>query len=165
MRRSIGAGRTTRGVIADGYRHDERSENSWIRRLPLTDYETIECPVLVAHGTYDAAVPIAHAEFVAERLERAEFHRIEADHSLLTGPDGDQFTRTVRTFIDQTMPSTAQTPQAEFGHHPTTAIEVGRPARHILEYVAEHDIELIVMGTRGTPNGGAWPAVYTRLGW
>ena len=31
----------------------------------------------------------------------------------------------------------------------TTAIEVGRPARHILEYATEHDIELIVMGTRG----------------
>ena len=31
----------------------------------------------------------------------------------------------------------------------TTAVEVGRPARHILTYVDEHDIDLVVMGTRG----------------
>lgn len=31
----------------------------------------------------------------------------------------------------------------------TTAIEIGRPAHHILEYVDDHDIDLIVMGTRG----------------
>mgnify|MGYP000524842364 CR=1 FL=1 len=30
-----------------------------------------------------------------------------------------------------------------------TAIEVGRPGREILEYVGEHDIDLVVMGTRG----------------
>jgi nucleotide-binding universal stress UspA family protein len=31
----------------------------------------------------------------------------------------------------------------------TTEIEVGRPARSILAFVDEHDIDLIVMGTRG----------------
>lgn len=31
----------------------------------------------------------------------------------------------------------------------TSAIEIGKPAHHMLEYVNEHDIELIVMGTRG----------------
>lgn len=31
----------------------------------------------------------------------------------------------------------------------TTAIEIGRPAHEILEYVDEHGIDLIVMGTRG----------------
>lgn len=31
----------------------------------------------------------------------------------------------------------------------TTAIELGRPAHQILEYVTDHDLDLIVMGTRG----------------
>jgi nucleotide-binding universal stress UspA family protein len=31
----------------------------------------------------------------------------------------------------------------------TTAVEIGRPARHILAYVDEHDVDLVVMGTRG----------------
>ena len=31
----------------------------------------------------------------------------------------------------------------------TTAVEVGRPARRILEYVADNDVGLVVMGTRG----------------
>ena len=31
----------------------------------------------------------------------------------------------------------------------TTAMELGRPAATILEYVDEHDIDLVVMGTRG----------------
>ena len=31
----------------------------------------------------------------------------------------------------------------------TTAVEIGNPAAHILEYVDEHGVDLIVMGTRG----------------
>jgi len=31
----------------------------------------------------------------------------------------------------------------------TTAVEVGRPAAHILEYATDHDVDLVVMGTRG----------------
>jgi len=31
----------------------------------------------------------------------------------------------------------------------TTAIELGRPARVILEYVDDHDVDLVVMGTSG----------------
>ena len=31
----------------------------------------------------------------------------------------------------------------------TTAVEVGRPARRILEYVSDNDVGLVVMGTRG----------------
>ncbi|HKJ57633.1 MAG TPA: universal stress protein [Halobacteriales archaeon] len=30
-----------------------------------------------------------------------------------------------------------------------TAIEVGRPAHHVLEYADDHDVDLIVLGTRG----------------
>ena len=31
----------------------------------------------------------------------------------------------------------------------TTAIEVGRPAHHILEYADDHGVDLVVIGTRG----------------
>lgn len=31
----------------------------------------------------------------------------------------------------------------------TTAIEVGRPAQHVLAYADEHDVDLVVIGTRG----------------
>lgn len=31
----------------------------------------------------------------------------------------------------------------------TTAVELGRPARRVLEYADAHDVDLIVMGTRG----------------
>lgn len=31
----------------------------------------------------------------------------------------------------------------------TSAVEVGRPARRILAYAEEHDVDLVVMGTRG----------------
>lgn len=31
----------------------------------------------------------------------------------------------------------------------TAAVEVGRPAHHVLEYADEHDVDLIVMGTLG----------------
>lgn len=37
----------------------------------------------------------------------------------------------------------------EAGVQVTTAVEVGRPARRILEYVDEHDVDLVVVGTRG----------------
>lgn len=38
---------------------------------------------------------------------------------------------------------------AEAGVPVTTAVEVGRPARTILEYVDDHGVDLVVMGTRG----------------
>ena len=35
------------------------------------------------------------------------------------------------------------------GVHGTVAVERGRPARHVLDYVDEHDVDLVVMGTKG----------------
>lgn len=76
------------------------NDQYWFRQLPLTDYETIECPVLVLHGEFDAAVPIIHAEFVAERLSNADLHRLEADHLIGVGPDADNAKHDVQSFID-----------------------------------------------------------------
>jgi pimeloyl-ACP methyl ester carboxylesterase len=65
------------------------------------DFERIGCPVLLVHGEYDAVVPIAHAEFAAERLADAELVRLRADHSVMTGPDADSAQRAVQTFVDR----------------------------------------------------------------
>ena len=76
------------------------NDQFWFRQLPLTDYEAIECPVLVLHGEYDAAVPIIHAEFVAERLTNADLYRLDADHLIGVGPDADNAKQYIKSFID-----------------------------------------------------------------
>jgi len=76
------------------------NDQYWFRQLPLADYEDIECPVLVLHGEFDAAVPISHAEFVAERLSNADLHRLEADHLIGVGPDAENAKQDVQAFID-----------------------------------------------------------------
>jgi pimeloyl-ACP methyl ester carboxylesterase len=90
--------------------HGTLNDQYWFRQLPLADYETIECPVLILHGEFDV-IPITHAEFVAEQVGRAELHRVDADHLLMIGPDADESTRTVRTFIDRVVKSTEQPTQ------------------------------------------------------
>ena len=76
------------------------NDQYWFRQLPLADYKTIECPVLVLHGEFDAAVPISHAEFVTERLSNADLHRLEADHLIGVGPDAHNAKQNVQEFID-----------------------------------------------------------------
>ena len=80
----------------DGTLNDER----WCRELPVVDYETIECPVLVFHGEFDAAVPIDHAEFVVESLPDVEFVRVEADHLAGVGPDADRVQKALQSFVE-----------------------------------------------------------------
>ncbi|MDQ2055935.1 alpha/beta hydrolase [Halobellus sp. H-GB7] len=83
----------------DGTLNDER----WCRELPVVDYKTIECPVLVFHGEFDAAVPISHAEFVVEALPDVEFVRVDADHLAGVGPDADRVQRALQSFVESTI--------------------------------------------------------------
>jgi len=85
----------------EGTLNDER----WFRDLPLVDYGEIEAPVLVLHGEYDAAVPIAQSESVATALPDAEFVRLEADHSVWVGPDAERAAGAVREFSDSVVES------------------------------------------------------------
>lgn len=89
----------------DGTLNDER----WCRELPAVDYETIECPVLVFHGEFDGAVPVSHAEYVAESLPDVEFVRTEADHLAWIGPDADRVRTSIRSFIESTIDREAST--------------------------------------------------------
>lgn len=94
----------------DGTLHDERL----FRDLPHVDYGTIECPTLVVHGEFDAAVPMAHAEYVVEALPDAELVRLEADHLAWVGPDAHRAERAVERFTESVV-STGARPEAQGG--------------------------------------------------
>ncbi|MFD1687019.1 alpha/beta fold hydrolase [Halobellus litoreus] len=92
-------------VRIDGTRNDER----WCRELPLVDYGEIRCPTLVVHGEFDAAVPISHAEFLAETVPDVELHRVEADHLVWIGPDADRAIQLVREFTQSVTETAGRT--------------------------------------------------------
>jgi pimeloyl-ACP methyl ester carboxylesterase len=60
--------------------------------IPVYPVERITAPTLILHGQADHAVPIAHAEFVAQRVKGAEFQAIpKAGHALLlTHPEASE---------------------------------------------------------------------------
>jgi pimeloyl-ACP methyl ester carboxylesterase len=78
----------------EGTLNDER----WFRELPLVEYGSIRCPVLVVHGEFDGVVPMAHAEFVAGAVRDARLLRLKADHLIWLGPDADRAGEEVRAF-------------------------------------------------------------------
>lgn len=92
------------GARVAGTLNDER----WFEHLPLADYGAIECPVLVLHGEFDAAVPMAHATFVAERVPDAELVRLEGDHFLMVGPDAERGERAVQRFTESIIAASEQ---------------------------------------------------------
>lgn len=64
-----------------------------IERLPL---ESVRCPTLVSHGTHDADVPFAHAEYSSREIETAQLHRVEKGWHLLGLSEGSHETRRVQ---------------------------------------------------------------------
>ncbi len=76
------------------------TDEAWFRDLPLVDYGTVECPALVVHGEYDAAVPMSHAEFAAEEIPDAKLVRLESDHLAWIGPDASRGARNAREFAE-----------------------------------------------------------------
>jgi pimeloyl-ACP methyl ester carboxylesterase len=82
-----------------------RADEHWNRRLPLVDYGDVACPTLVVHGEHDGVVPMAHAEFVAERVEDADLRTVETDHLAWIGPDADRAGEYVRRFVESVAPT------------------------------------------------------------
>lgn len=78
----------------EGTLNDER----WFREIPLVDYKSIQCPVLVIHGEFDGLVPLSHAEYVAETVPDATLLRVESDHLAWIGPDADRAGEAMRAF-------------------------------------------------------------------
>lgn len=89
----------------DGTLNDER----WFRELPNVSYESIDCPTLVVHGSFDGAVPIHHAESVVEAIPDAELVRLEADHSIAASPDAGRAREAIRTFTESVTASSEPT--------------------------------------------------------
>lgn len=114
--------------------------------------------------TFHVLVPLEDADLATEALEYVlstfpdadvtalhVVHPFEADVDPevgFSGPwDGDWFetaTEEAEALLDR-----ARDLAAERGVTLSTAVEVGRPARAILDYVEEHDVDHVVVGSHG----------------
>lgn len=59
----------------------------------------VRCPVLVMHGTADAAYPVAKAQEIADGVPHAEFETVEGGFHFLSLTDADAVTPRLRTFL------------------------------------------------------------------
>lgn len=113
-------------------------------------YETILFPT---DGSEHAETVAEHA-FEAARVRSATLHVVSVvdDRAFLVLDDdrveqvrGD-LRRNARAAIDD---ATALAADLEYDLEVETAIETGHPAECIVDYAAENDVDLIVMGTSG----------------
>lgn len=79
----------------DGLANDEKQFDAL--DLPLAD---IRVPTLAIHGTADAAVPVEHASFLADRVPQAQLHIIEGADHLMPVSHQEEVVRVITEFID-----------------------------------------------------------------
>lgn len=79
----------------DGLASDEEQFDAL--DLPLAD---IRVPTLVVHGTADAAVPIDHARFLADRVAHAQMHIIKGADHMMPVSHQEEVVRVITEFID-----------------------------------------------------------------
>lgn len=103
--------------------------------------------VVPTDGSATAEAAMDHAIDLAERYE-AGIHVLHVIDSWQYDTSIDSAVEPLRERGQEYVERLAETASDETVPI-TTAIEIGRPARHILGYVDEHDADLIVMGTRG----------------
>jgi pimeloyl-ACP methyl ester carboxylesterase len=73
--------------------------------LPVYPLERIACPTLVVHGRADGNVPLAHAEFVARAVPKADLLVLEdCGHFIWVGPGSGEAAEKVRTFVARHTP-------------------------------------------------------------
>ena len=65
--------------------------------LPLAD---IRVPSLMIHGTADAAVPVEHARFLADRAPQTQLHFIEGADHMMPVSHQEEVVRAITEFID-----------------------------------------------------------------
>ena len=80
---------------ADGLANDEEQFDAL--DLPLAD---IRVPTLAIHGTADAAVPVEHARFLADRVPNAQMHLIEGADHMMPISHQEEVVRVLSEFID-----------------------------------------------------------------
>ena len=113
-------------------------------------YESILLPT---DGSENAETAIGHAITNADRFD-ATLHVLSVlesertPDSLLTPRDVGSIHRELRARAERAVEAVA-TQAREHGIEVVTEIEEGRPAVTIREYVVEHAIDLVVMGTQG----------------
>lgn len=98
-------------------------------------------------GSATAEAAMEHAIDLARRYE-ADVHVLHVIDSWQYDTSIESAVEPLRERGDEYVERLAET-ASDDASPITTAVEVGRPARHILAYVDEHDINLVVMGTRG----------------
>ena len=80
---------------ADGLANDEEQFDAL--DLPLAD---VRVPTLAVHGTADAAVPVEHARFLADRVPNAQMHLIEGADHMMPISHQEEVVRVLSEFID-----------------------------------------------------------------
>lgn len=78
--------------------------------LPLVD---IRVPTLAIHGMADAAVPVEHARFLADRVPEAQLHIIEGADHLMPVSHQEEVVRVVSEFIDRLDDQGAPSPEED----------------------------------------------------
>jgi len=72
--------------------------------LPVYPVEKIACPTLVVHGRHDGNVPFSHAEFVAQKVPRAEIFVLEScGHLIWMSDEVDLSREAVTSFLKRHM--------------------------------------------------------------
>lgn len=98
-------------------------------------------------GSATADVAMEHAIDLAEKY-RADIHVLHVINSWQYDTSIESAVEPLRKESNEYVQRLSET-ATDTDTSVTSAIEIGKPAHHILEYVDEHDIKLIVMGTRG----------------
>jgi nucleotide-binding universal stress UspA family protein len=103
--------------------------------------------LLPTDGSETAQAAVDHALSLAERYDAdihvvhvIDTHRYDTSIDSLVAP----LRRAGEQYVERATAATAGE-----GVDVTTAIEMGRPGRALLEYIDERDVDLVVMGTSG----------------
>ncbi|MCI4626362.1 MAG: alpha/beta hydrolase [Candidatus Magnetoovum sp. WYHC-5] len=71
-------------------------------KLEDLDFQRIQAPALVVHGTHDAMVPLSHAENIIKNVPSAELYKVEEGiHILLVSKKADEMTKKVLAFLNR----------------------------------------------------------------
>ncbi len=90
----------------EGLANDEKQFDAL--DLPLAD---IRVPTLAIHGTADAAVPIEHARFLADRASQTQLHFIEGADHMMPVSHQEKVVRAITEFIDGLDEESVESPE------------------------------------------------------
>ncbi|MCA9805338.1 MAG: alpha/beta hydrolase [Cyanobacteria bacterium HKST-UBA02] len=92
LERCMPASRRVAGMLNDA---------DQLRDFANHDLELVECQTLIVHGSADGEVPLAHAEFAAEKIKRAQLMVVpDACHLLCLSPQWEQIRKTRQKFLE-----------------------------------------------------------------